>query len=243
MGQDKVSFFFRSLAEIRSTIRFRKYGVSFIVDITFSHLRVISLGQNNGAIFLIRYCFFHGDHHRGYTLSVNNKYTEGWWRIYVLGHHRFKLRRSDAYLRHQSRPSMVQIMGCRLFGVKPLSEPMPEYCELYHWEQPSAKMSWKYRPFCLGLSALTPNHHLHRCWHFINRILGNKISKWNRKEQNIKGGCTTIFLWYTIIKLDDIQQNQLLGISFIWDTYITHHYSIFLVCEIYLSFNKTVRLQ
>ena len=37
------------------------------------------------------------------------------------------LRPSDAYTRHWTGPSLVQIMACRLFGAKPLSEPMMEY--------------------------------------------------------------------------------------------------------------------
>ena len=40
------------------------------------------------------------------------------------------LRPSDAYMRQQFTPSLVQIMACRLFGAKPLSEPMKEYCQL-----------------------------------------------------------------------------------------------------------------
>ena len=38
------------------------------------------------------------------------------------------LRPRDAYMRHQTKPSLVQIMACRLFGAKPLSEPMLWYC-------------------------------------------------------------------------------------------------------------------
>ena len=38
------------------------------------------------------------------------------------------LRPSDAYMRQLTRPSLVQIMACRLVGAKPLSEPMLEYC-------------------------------------------------------------------------------------------------------------------
>ena len=49
------------------------------------------------------------------------------------------LRPSDAYLRQQSRPSLVQIMACRLAGAKPLSEPKMEYCWLHPWEQTSVK--------------------------------------------------------------------------------------------------------
>ena len=38
------------------------------------------------------------------------------------------LRPSDAYMRRWTGSSLVQIMACRLFGTKPLSEPMLEYC-------------------------------------------------------------------------------------------------------------------
>ena len=39
------------------------------------------------------------------------------------------LRPSDAYMHQQIRPSLVEIMACRLVGAKPLSEPMLEYCK------------------------------------------------------------------------------------------------------------------
>ena len=38
------------------------------------------------------------------------------------------LRPSDAYMRQLTRPSLVQIMACRLDGAKQLSEPLLEYC-------------------------------------------------------------------------------------------------------------------
>ena len=38
------------------------------------------------------------------------------------------LRPRDAYIRHQSRPSLVQIIACGLFGAKPLSKPMLGNC-------------------------------------------------------------------------------------------------------------------
>ena len=36
----------------------------------------------------------------------------------------------DSYLLHQFRPSLVQIMACRHFSIKPLPEPMLAYCQL-----------------------------------------------------------------------------------------------------------------
>ena len=40
------------------------------------------------------------------------------------------VRPSDAYMRHQPRQSLGQMMVCRLFGAMPLSEPMLCYCQL-----------------------------------------------------------------------------------------------------------------
>ena len=40
------------------------------------------------------------------------------------------LRPRDAYMHHQTRPSLVQIMACHLFGAKPLSKPMLHYCQM-----------------------------------------------------------------------------------------------------------------
>ena len=53
------------------------------------------------------------------------------------------LRPSDAYMRHYTRPSLVQMMACRLFGAKPSSEPMMIYCHLDHRFHPR-KCIWKH---------------------------------------------------------------------------------------------------
>ena len=50
------------------------------------------------------------------------------------------LRPSDAYMRLQNIPTLLQIMVCRLFGTKPLSEPMLPNCQLDPWEQISVKI-------------------------------------------------------------------------------------------------------
>ena len=80
------------------------------------------------------------------------------------------LRPSDAYMRRWTGSSLVQIMACRLFGAKPLSEPMLEYCnwdlgpnfsEILIGIQPFSfkklhlkTSSAKLRLFCLGLNEL-----------------------------------------------------------------------------------------
>ena len=82
------------------------------------------------------------------------------------------LRPSDAYMRPQSRPSLVQIMAWRLAVAKPLSEPMLAgilligplgtnfseiLLEIYilSFIKMHLKMSSRrWRPFCLGLNVL-----------------------------------------------------------------------------------------
>ena len=40
------------------------------------------------------------------------------------------LRPGDAYMRHWNESELIQVMACRLFGAKPLPEPMVDYCQL-----------------------------------------------------------------------------------------------------------------
>ena len=42
---------------------------------------------------------------------------------------------SAAYMRPWTGSTLVQVMACRLFGAKPLPEPMLPYCQLDPWEQ------------------------------------------------------------------------------------------------------------
>ena len=69
---------------------------------------------------------------------------------------------SAAYMRQWIESALVQIMACRLFGAKPLPEPMLAYCQLDPWEQNFSFMkihlrisSVKFQPFCHGLNVLT----------------------------------------------------------------------------------------
>ena len=80
------------------------------------------------------------------------------------------LRPSDSYMHQKTWQSLVQIMGCRLFGAKPLSDPMMVYCQLDPKKRTSlkyylrvnfhsGKCSWKYcemaailsRPQCVNM--------------------------------------------------------------------------------------------
>ena len=45
------------------------------------------------------------------------------------------------------RSALVQIIACRLFGAKPLFNPMLGYCQLDIQEQTSVKFQSKYKPF------------------------------------------------------------------------------------------------
>ena len=56
-------------------------------------------------------------------------------------------RPSDAFMHHQARPSLVQMMARHLFGSKPLSEPMLAYCQLNPWEHISVTFELKIQQF------------------------------------------------------------------------------------------------
>ena len=72
----------------------------------------------------------------------------------------------DAYVHQWTRPLLVLLMACRLFGTKPLSKSMLTNYHLHHGEQTSVKFqsqysnlkmsSAKWQPFCLGLSVSMP---------------------------------------------------------------------------------------
>ena len=58
--------------------------------------------------------------------------TQGWCSVptHVWALNGFKsLRQSDAYMPHQTRPSLFQIMACYLLGTKSLSETLLVYCQ------------------------------------------------------------------------------------------------------------------
>ena len=54
---------------------------------------------------------------------------------------------SATYMHHRTRSALVQVMACRLFGAKPLPEPMLAYCQLDSWEHISAKFELEYYHF------------------------------------------------------------------------------------------------
>ena len=50
-------------------------------------------------------------------------------------------------MRHPTKPPLVQIRACCLFGAKPLSEQILAYCQLGPWEHVSVKSTSKYDNF------------------------------------------------------------------------------------------------
>ena len=46
---------------------------------------------------------------------------------------------SAGYVRRRIGPVLIQVMACRLFGAKPLSKTMQDYCQLDADEQTSVK--------------------------------------------------------------------------------------------------------
>ena len=55
---------------------------------------------------------------------------------------------SVAYMRQWTVSALVQVMACRLFGAKPLPEPMLFYWQLDSWEQISVKFESRFYHFC-----------------------------------------------------------------------------------------------
>ena len=53
----------------------------------------------------------------------------------------------EAYIHHQTMLSLVQMIACRLFGAKPLSEPILMNRWLAHWEQILVKFELKCNNF------------------------------------------------------------------------------------------------
>ena len=50
-------------------------------------------------------------------------------------------------MRQQTESALVQIMACRLFGAKPLPEPLLTYCQLDSQEQTSVKFESQNKTF------------------------------------------------------------------------------------------------
>ena len=104
---------------------------------------------------------------------------------------------SAAYMHQWTGSSLVQVMACRLFGAKPLPEPIPAYCQLDSWKQISVKFEselyhfhsrkciWKcrlpkWRPSCPGGNALMlkiTRDHETVCLTFLDFLQGVSLDR------------------------------------------------------------------
>ena len=86
-----------------------------------------------------------------------------------------------AYIHQWSGSTLVQVLACRLYGAKPLPEPMLAYCQLDSWEQISVKFESEFYyfiqenafeivvchncgHFVLGRGVKVPIHYLSGTW-------------------------------------------------------------------------------
>ena len=79
-------------------------------------------------------------------------------------------------MRQWTGSALVQVMACRLFGAKPLPEPMLAYCKLHPWEQISVKIETEFYQFhsrkCIW------NCRLPKWWPFCPA--GDELTHWGR---------------------------------------------------------------
>ena len=73
---------------------------------------------------------------------------------------------SDAYLHQYNTPTLLQIKACRLFGTKPLSEPMLPYCQLDPKEHTSVKFYFEFK--CFHSRKCTSKRRLRNGSHFVS---------------------------------------------------------------------------
>ena len=70
---------------------------------------------------------------------------------------------STAYVRRETMYALVQVMARRLFGAKPLPEPMLTYCQLNPWKETSVQSESKFKTFnswkCIGKCCLRNDGH------------------------------------------------------------------------------------
>ena len=120
-----------------------------------------------------------GNSHKFPLNKATSHYMSQYWPSFVWpydinrAHWVNSLSLRDTYICHQTRPSLVQIMVCRLFGTKPLSEPILDYCQLdpcehisvkikkkkynnFHWRKWiwNCHLQTNWRSSCLGLNVL-----------------------------------------------------------------------------------------
>ena len=78
-------------------------------------------------------------------------------------------------MRQWTRSALIQVMARRLFGAKPLPEPMLNYCQLDSWEQISVEFESEFYQF-----------HSRKC------IWNCRLAKW----RSFCPGCKWVNNWY-----------------------------------------------
>ena len=96
---------------------------------------------------------------------------------------------NDAYMRQYNIPTIVQIMACRLFGTKPLSEPMLPYCQLDPNEHILVKFYQDFKSFhlrkCTWNSRLRNGVHFFSCLDVLSQQWYDpNILCWSHKIHN-----------------------------------------------------------
>ena len=79
----------------------------------------------------------------------DNTFTKSWFIIHIHGFLVIKLTHLPLvpHICQWTGPPLVKVMACRLFGSKPLPEPMLAYCLLDSWEQISVKFESEFYHF------------------------------------------------------------------------------------------------
>ena len=99
--------------------------------------------------------------------------------------------------------ALVQIITCRLFGAKPLSEPMLEYCPLDRWEQNSVEFWSKFKHFhsakCIWICRLRNGGHFvsaSMCWFgWSQSRSGKQVTRYMYKAGIFPRCQTYMFTW------------------------------------------------
>ena len=112
---------------------------------------------------------------------------------------------SDVIWLHGTLSSLVQVMACHWYAMKPLPEPMMTYCKLDFREQTSMTSESKYqilhkRKFCLWNCEklpilLRPNCHL--------LVLRLHVWKENGRQDPIKSLTISSVIWCSLMQLGD----------------------------------------
>ena len=113
-------------------------------------VNLVTIGSGNGLVLNRNQTNVHTYIPHGATMGDANQFQID---LYCLQHQNNSFRNvkssppSAAYMRLWTGSALVQVMACRLFGAKPLPEPMLTYCQLEPWEQNLVKLESGYTTF------------------------------------------------------------------------------------------------